>query len=323
MGQLKKAVEEQGLAPTSSGNKTIADVFRSQWSKIEAVMPKHLSSERLFQLAVSTVNHDPKLAECNIATLLSCVMKCSALGLEPSSVDGLGRAYILPYRNNKTKCMEATFILGYKGMLDLARRSGEIKDISARAVYEGDEFEYEFGLNETCRHIPLATERTPDKLTHVYMVCHFKDGGHYLDVMTKAEVDAIRSRSKAKDSGSWVTDYEAMAKKSVIRRGFPYLPVAIEAQQAVSADETTGGFDDVIPVFDMPQEGFEATVEESVTTESNTESGKVEATLETPSEKRRAVCKTCGNTVSDVAEDAMLEDLNSFLCCDKPDYEWA
>lgn len=133
-------------------------------------------------------------------------------------------------------------ILGYKGMIDLARRSGEIQDISARAVYEGDFFEYEFGLNEQLKHIPAQdNERTPNKLTHVYMVCHFKDGGHYIDVMTRSQVNAIRSRSKAGSSAysPWSTDYEAMACKTVIRRAFKLLPVSVEAQKAAATDEAT------------------------------------------------------------------------------------
>ena len=314
MGELKKAAEEKGIQP--GGQKTIADVLKSQWHKIEAVMPQHMSSERLLQLAISTVNHDPKLAQCDIATLLSCVMKCSALGLEPSAVDGLGRAYLLPFKNHGR--MEATFILGYKGMLDLARRSGEVMDISARAVYEGDEFEYEFGLDEKCRHIPHADDRNPDNLTHVYMVCHFKDGGHYLDVMTKAEVDAIRKRSKSPNNGPWVTDYEAMAKKTVIRRAFPFLPVSVEAQTAAASDETTGGYEDILegidaPVVPVPESAEIVEVEEAAESQEKAPEAKDEA-----EQPKRAVCKSCGNVV-DLKDGQRASDVK-FECCADHNY---
>lgn len=138
MGQLAQATQGQQLQAAPAPTHTIQDIIKSQWSKIEAVMPKHMSSERLYQITISAINHEPKLMQCDVTTLLSCVMKCSALGLEPSSVDGLGRAYILPFNNKKARKMEATFILGYKGMIELARRSGQIKDLSARAVYDGD-----------------------------------------------------------------------------------------------------------------------------------------------------------------------------------------
>lgn len=320
MGALTKAAAGKGMAQQQGEKpKTLQEIIKYRWSEIEAVMPKHLSSERLYQMTVSAINREPKLGECELSTILSCVMKCSALGLEPSAVDGLGRAYILPFFNNKTRKMEATFILGYKGMIDLARRSGEIESIASRAVYEGDEFEYEFGLDEKCRHIPHAIDRTPDKLTHVYVVAKFKDGGYYVDVMTKAEVDGIRKRSKAGNSGPWVTDYEAMAKKTVIRRAFPYLPVSVEAQGAASADETSGGYEGTLgyaPVItpEEPSDGPETTPMEV----------QPESVEDAPAdEPSRAACRTCGNVRGNLTPDCTIEDLNAFQCCEKPDYEWA
>ena len=238
MGDLAIAAQESKLQ-AADPRSSIKAMLESQWGKIEAVMPKHMSSERLFQLAVSAINQTPKLAECTPTSLLSCVMKCSALGIEPSAVDGLGRAYIIPRWNKNARANEATFMLGYKGMIALARRSGEIKDISARAVYEGDTFEYEYGLEEKLRHVPLNRERAEsEKPAFVYCIAHFKDGGHYFDVMSAAEVEAVRKRSSAANTGPWMSDYEAMAKKTVVRRAFPYLPVSVEAQSAAAADET-------------------------------------------------------------------------------------
>lgn len=239
MGALAETKKAQAITKPQT---TFKDILHQEWHKISAVIPKQVSQERMFQLAVSAYNQTPELAKCTPVSVLSCILKCAALGVEPSAVDNLGRAYILPYNNRKTGATEAQMILGYKGMIDLARRSGEIQDISARAVYEGDFFEYEFGLNEQLKHVPAQdNERTPNKLTHVYMVCHFKDGGHYIDVMTRSQVDAIRSRSKSGSSAysPWSTDYEAMACKTVIRRAFKFLPVSVEAQKAAATDEAT------------------------------------------------------------------------------------
>lgn len=236
MGQITKASTEIQQHKQSGGFDAL---LKRAWPRISAVMPKHMNPDRMFQLAISCYNQTPKLNQCTPETVLSCLMKCSALGMEPSAVDGLGRAYILPFFNKKTGRMEATLILGYKGMIDLARRSGEIKDISARVVHAGDEFEYEYGLTEGLRHVPSTEPVDGRPMTHVYMVAHFKDGGHYMDVMSKAEVDSIRKRSKSPNSGPWVTDYEAMARKTVIRRAFPYLPVSVETEQDVAADDTT------------------------------------------------------------------------------------
>lgn len=235
MGAISKA---QDAKPVKSAQ----DVFKAQlersWPRIAAVAPKAMNKERMFQLALSAYNQTPELAKCSTASVLGCLMKCTALGMEPSAVDGLGRAYILPFYNKKTGGTEATFILGYKGMIDLARRSGQLTDISARVVHDGDDFEYEYGLDEKLRHIPSTEPIEGRQLTHVYMVAHFKDGGHYIDVMTRDEVEAVRKRSKAANFGPWKTDYEAMAMKSVIRRAFKFMPVSVEAAGAVNADET-------------------------------------------------------------------------------------
>lgn len=236
MGAITKASSEIQRRERSGG---FEHLLRKSWPRIAAVMPKQMNPERMYQLAVSCYNQTPRLSECSPQSVLSCLMKCSALGLEPSAVDGLGRAYILPFHNRKTNAYEATFLIGYKGMLDLARRSGQIRDISARVVHEGDEFEYEYGLTEGLRHVPSTEPTEGRKMTHVYMVAHFTDGGHYIDVMSRAEVEAVRKRSKSPNNGPWVTDYESMARKTVIRRAFPYLPVSVEAMSAASADDTT------------------------------------------------------------------------------------
>ena len=252
MGQLAQATQGQQLAAARPQD-GIQRMLQHAWPRIQAVMPKHMSSERLYQLAVSTINQTPKLAECDSASLLSCVMKCSALGLEPSAVDGLGRAYILPFKNHGR--MQATFIIGYKGLIDLARRSGQLVSIHAQAVYQGDEFD--FWEDEDGQHFKFRPNRTvehkPENLTDVYVTARLVSGGKVFEHMTKEEVDAIRRRSKSADNGPWVTDYEAMALKTVIRRSARYLPMSTETQQAIAADETTPDYSGVLsPIIEQP-----------------------------------------------------------------------
>ena len=246
------------LAQTTQGNRmerldpkaNLRSVLERSWPRMQAVMPREMSADRLYQMYVSVINREPELANCSVESVLSCFMKCTSLGLEPSNVNGLGMAYILPYgnKNYQTGQKEATLIVGYKGMIELARRSGEIRDISARAVHEGDDFSYSYGLDESLHHVPCAK---PGRLTHVYMVAHYKDGGHYLNVMGVDEIEAARARSKAGSKGPWVSDFEAMAKKTVIRRSFPYLPVSVQARAAAVVDETTPDYGDVFhPVID-------------------------------------------------------------------------
>ena len=253
MGKIANAAQGRALQKANPQD-GIQRMLKHAWPRIEAVMPKHMSSERLFQLAVSSINQTPKLAECTPASLLSCVMKCSALGLEPSAVDGLGRAYILPFYNGKSRRMEATFIIGYKGLIDLARRSGQLVSIHAQAVYEGDSFDY--WEDESGQHFSFRPNRSavhaPQTLTDVYMTATLKGGGKVFEHMTKEEVDSIRKRSKAANNGPWKTDYEAMALKTVIRRAARYLPMSTQAQEAVAADEQTPDYTGILsPVIEV------------------------------------------------------------------------
>lgn len=311
----------RGQANTPTG--ILLERFEKAWPRMAAAASNAVSRDRMYQLIVSTINRNPKLAECTPESVLSCFMRCTALGLEPSDVDGLGRAYILPFRNGKTNRMDATFIIGYKGLIDLARRSGKIRDISSRAVYDGDTFEYEYGLNETLRHIPGPGEKLPDKLTHVYCVVHFTDGGHYIDVMTKAEVDAVRKRSKSSKYGPWVTDYEAMAKKSVIRRAAPYLPLSTQAYQAVAADDTDGGYMEALtlaPVIEETNAGGEGPVS---VMEDHGETSREQEYSDTSSAVGTAfvACATCGN-MREVSPGLRKDELDVFLCCDEPNYSY-
>ena len=259
MGQI---AQQQATLTQSTPQEDFKSILQKSWGRIAAVMPENMSKERMFQLAMSAYNSTPQLAQCSTVSVLSCIMKCAALGLEPSAVDGLGRAYILPYRNKKTGGFEATFIMGYKGMLDLARRSGEIESVSARAVYEGDEFTYSYGLNEHLDHIPSLEPKDKRKLTHAYCIAKFKDGGHYFNVLTREDIEKARASSQAGKSSysPWTTHYEQMAIKTAVRRAFPYLPVSITAQEAAAADDTTPDYSGVLsPV--VPAEPIEPPIE--------------------------------------------------------------
>lgn len=255
MGAIAQQAQQRQLTQLSP-QKSLQQVLQRSWDRIAAVMPREMNEQRLYQMFVSAINREPKLAECSVESVLSCFMRCTSLGLEPSNVNGLGMAYILPYgnKNYRTGQSEATLIIGYKGMIELARRSGDLKSIHAQAVYEGDEFDY--WEDETGQHFRFRANRdiehTPDRLTDVYVNAQLLNGGFVFEHMTRAEVDQIMNRSssaRAKVS-PWKTDYEAMALKTVIRRSFKYLPVSTEAMSAAAADGTTPDYSDVFtPTF--------------------------------------------------------------------------
>ena len=195
---------------------------------LQDVLPKHLPPERLVRIAMNSIRKVPALLQCTPESFIGSILQAATLGLEPDN--GLGHAYLIPY---KTEC---TLILGYRGLVDLARRSGQVSTVEAHVVKPGDDFKYAFGLNPILQHHPKGTA-VDIKPTHVYAVVRLRDGGTQFDVMTKAEVDAIRRRSRAGTSGPWETDYDEMAKKTVLRRLCKILPMSIEAQRMANLDD--------------------------------------------------------------------------------------
>jgi recombination protein RecT len=212
----------------------VRELFQKSKAEIEAALPKHLTADRMLRIAMTEIRQNPKLLECDPKSLLGAVIQASQLGLEPGSA--LGHCYLIPFFNSKAKVFEVQFMPGYRGFLDLARRSGTVTHIVARVVYDCDEFDVSYGLDEQIIHKPNF-EADKGDIVAVYAVAFLRDGGKQFDVMTIDEIEAIRKRSKASDFGPWKTDFEAMAKKTVIRRLFKYLPVSVEIQKAVGMDE--------------------------------------------------------------------------------------
>jgi recombination protein RecT len=212
---------------TASPASNIAQVLTKMGPQLAAALPRHLTPERMIRVVLTEVRKNPKLAECDRNSFLGAVVQAAQLGLEPGL---LGEAYLIPYGR------ECQLVPGYKGLLKLARQSGNIVSISARAVHEKDEFRYSYGLHEELHHVPTM-DVDPGPITYVYAVARFKDGGHQMDVMSRAQIDAIRSQSKAGRSGPWVSHYDEMAKKTVLRRLCKMLPASTELARAVALDE--------------------------------------------------------------------------------------
>jgi len=208
---------------------TVGDLLTKHEKQIQMALPREISVKRLIRVALTTMRKTPKLAECSAASLCGAVIQAAQLGLDVDS--NLGHAYLVPYGQ------ECTLIVGYRGMLDLVRRSGEAASVEARAAYKGDAFEVDFGLVPKLLHRPCG-ETAPENLTHVYAIIRLRNGTVPLfDVMTKAEIEKIRSRSRAKNSGPWITDYAEMAKKTVLRRLCKTAPMSVEVARAVGLDE--------------------------------------------------------------------------------------
>jgi recombination protein RecT len=272
-GQLAKTKpQEKGeLAPVD----TLANQVSRMRGAIEQVLPKHMSADRMLRVAIMAVRTTPHLAECSTASVIASLMACSMLGLEPNSP--MHQAYLIPYWSTKLNGYECQLIVDYRGKIDLARRSGEIASVQAHAVYEGDIFEYELGLNPTLKHKPSEKldRVNPVKLTHCYCVVRLKEEGTdpIFVVLTRAEIELRRMRgaSGKKDrSGKqihtpWNTDYEKMAKKTAVHECMTWAPRSAEMALADEIEDRTDRGAPIMPA--LPEEVAKAMLENGMATE--------------------------------------------------------
>ncbi len=249
----------QALTPQQQQNNKLAafsntanELFKKNMPSMKSIISNVVTPERMTRIALHEVRKNPELAECEPVSFIASVMQCAALGLEPGSA--LGHAYLIPFFNGKKQYKECSLIVGYRGMVDIARRSGKVTKISVRAVYEGDEFEIEYGLNESLVHKPTSTNPSAETLTHVYAVAHLASGEKQFEVLTKAQIDGVKNGLK-RPNPVWNSHYEEMAKKTAIRRLFKMLPSALLAddERRLSDIEESDSIVEVTPL-DTPEQ---------------------------------------------------------------------
>lgn len=219
---------------------TMKDWIVKSEKAIAKALPKTITPERFARIATTAVTQNPQLGECTPPSFIGSLLTAAQLGLEPNTP--LGQAYLIPYRNYKTGQLECQFQLGYRGMIELAHRSGEFKSLEAHVVYENDEFIYELGLDPKLVHKPTLGEK--GKPTWVYAIYRLKSGGYGFEVMSKAEIDEHRKKySKAKNS-PWDSSWDGMAKKTVIKQALKYAPLKSEFFNEMAQEEVTLNFND-------------------------------------------------------------------------------
>jgi recombination protein RecT len=215
---MNKAIQKQ--------SKSLRDMVISQRNQIAMALPKHMDVDRLIRVSITAMRNNPKILECSQVSVLGSIIQAAQLGLETDGA--LGHAYLVPY---KRQCQ---LQIGYRGMIDLARRSGQIISISAQVVSENDEFDFSYGLEPCLHHKPNLKD--PGEPIAVYAVARLVGGGHQFEVLSLNEIEAAHMASKAR-SGPWETHWKEMARKTAVRRLFKYLPVSVEIQKAVGLDE--------------------------------------------------------------------------------------
>ena len=208
---------------------SLKGLIKAMEPEIKKALPSVITPERFTRMVFTALSSTPKLQQCTPQSFLGAMMQAAQLGLEPNTP--IGQAYLIPYGNS------CQFQLGYKGLLDLAYRSGEIKDIQAHEVHENDEFEYELGLEPKLKHIPAKSNS--GSVTMYYAVWHTKTGGYGFEVMSYEDVlEFAQKKSKSFHNGPWQTDFDSMAKKTVLKQALKYAPIATDFVKAVATDET-------------------------------------------------------------------------------------
>ena len=217
--------------------------------EIAKALPSVMTPERFTRITLSALSANPQLAQTTQNSFLGAMMTAAQLGMEPNTP--LGQAYLIPFKNKGV--LECQFQLGYKGLIDLAYRSGEVTTIQAQVVYENDEFEYALGLDPQLKHIPAMSNR--GEPIYFYAVFKTKDGGFGFEVMSVEDVKLHAQKYSKSFNGAyspWKTNFEEMAKKTVLKKVLKYAPMKTDFARGLSADETIkhGVSDDMFSVPD-------------------------------------------------------------------------
>lgn len=233
-GAIQKAKEAKAARPADPASTMKAYITRMK-GEIAKALPSVMTPERFTRIVTSAISTTPQLAQTTPQSFLGAMMTAAQLGLEPNTP--LGQAYLLPYKNHGK--LECQFQLGYKGLIDLAYRSGQVTIIQAHEVRENDEFSYSFGLEPTLHHVPARSDR--GQVVCYYAMFRTKDGGFGFEVMSREDVEAHARQYSKSYGGSfspWSTNFDEMAKKTVLKKCLKYAPLKSDFVRAVASDET-------------------------------------------------------------------------------------
>lgn len=231
---ISKAAQSSA-EPQEKKQKSILDYIKDMTPEIAKALPSVITPERFTRMVTTALSNNRTLLQCTPKSFIGAMMTAAQLGMEPNTP--LGQAYLIPYKNHGV--LECQFQLGYKGLLDLAYRSGEVTVVQAHTVYANDEFEYSFGLSPTLHHVPAKTDR--GEPVYYYAVFQTKTGGYGFEVMSVEDVrqHAVRySKAYASASSPWKTNFDEMAKKTVLKRCLKYAPLKSDFARAVAQDAT-------------------------------------------------------------------------------------
>lgn len=228
MGSISRSQNRQKNNGGSQVDHAFQDArhsLRKMRSQIEAALPEGMKVERLERITLNVLRENPNLLTCDRMSLLGAVMQCAVTGLEPGP---LGHAYLVPFKG------KVQWIPGYRGLIELAHRSGAVKEIYAEVVRPGDKFKFSKGTDPYIEHVPDLEVDVSEPIVAAYAVAKLRGGGIQFEVMSRSQIERIRDEKSAATSkrSPWYTDFNEMAKKTVFRRLSKWIPVSLEQRDA-------------------------------------------------------------------------------------------
>lgn len=245
----KKATPQQAVEKVQEPEQDLARIaryeeraqkFAEMWHlitpRIKALVPQHVSVDRLFAAAITARNRNPDLMDCSEVSVIRGVIQLAQMGFDASGISG--KAWLVPFYNREKRVKEAVPIVGYRGLEELARRSGEIGAVYSREIYAHEDFEYVDGLMQVLRHVPIGPLKEGDEaITGAYAVAVWRNGYRQAEVMNRVQLDAIRASSKSPDGPGWKNHFAQMARKTVIRRLCKNLPDSYDLARVLDTEE--------------------------------------------------------------------------------------
>lgn len=273
---------KQYVEKYNSNKKKVSSLLNKYQEQIAKALPRFMNAQTVIQASLTCMMKKPELMECTSHSLISCILTASQLGLMFD--DFLGEAYLLPFNNNKKKIKEAQFVPGYRGLVTLARRSGQVLSVKANLVYKNEFFEWEEGLEPKLVHKPIRSAKMEDDdMVYAYAVIKYVNGGNEFIVLSRDEILHVRDESKNykfsknKAETVWATSFPSMAKKTALRQLMKLAPLSPEISRAISLDEAADmGMQNIAAdmVGDLPE--FTEDVDAELVEESQAEQHEAE-----------------------------------------------
>lgn len=225
---------------TAANTNNLKDFINKNKTKIIEVMPKFINQDLFFRTIFIAITKDPKLAQCTTESFLCAMLDAAAMGVIPNSPSK--EAYIVPYTDDRDRTKKkATFQLSYKGIINITYRNPIVKDITVSEVCENDKFRCVYGDDNhrmLYHEIPTMTPR--GKVIGYYAEVRMRNGGDVFRYKSKEDIERFakeKSPMYRYGSGPWRTDFDAMAKKTILKDVLKIIPSGSENIQPSEYEE--------------------------------------------------------------------------------------